>query len=525
MIPYRSRDFAIIRMRRIIILYMTGKIKASYLNTILNMSTLKRSPKMKKLNERTNFVMNKKILTILKKTLPVILVIAALAVLLSSCVNQTGIDTSKKPEDWQGTTVEGIAPATDILTVVLSAIGTFLGWITMVMPFNNYILTLFVFGIILELVMLPFGIKQHKNSIKQAKLRPKEMAIRKKYAGRNDQATQQKVTQEIQELYQKENFNPMGGCLPLLLQLPVVMVLYWIVVDPIQYVCHMGRNVTNALYAYMTASTDIGGLGLSMTATNGSIEVFSKLKDLQPAQLEGIKTFFANGDDVHTAVMQIYNTPADFTVGPLNFGVTPMESLNPLLNGFDFSKLTVNAWLLLVPVITFVVYFFSMRLSRKFMYQPTVNADDRQQACSTKMMDITMPLMSVWMAFIVPSAVGVYWVFKSILGTLKQFILSKIMPMPKFTEEDFKAAEKEYLGKQPKKIQKSANVGKVRSLHHIDDDDYDEKGNYIAKPEPKEEELQEEPVIEEKVAEGKMAEGVKLKDDSDKKSRKKNKKD
>ena len=188
----------------------------------------------------------------------------------------------------------------------------------------------------------------------------------------------------------------------------------------------------------------------------------------------------------------------------------------------------------MLPVLTFVVYFFSMKLTRKFTYQPTQNADDRQQACSNKMMEYTMPLMSVWMTFIVPAAVGVYWLFKSILGTLKSFIMSRVMPLPVFTEEDYRAAEKEYAGKQPKKIQKSSNAGKVRSLHHIDDDDYDDKGNYIGdekKADEPEEEPEEENTPKEQIADNKMTEGATLKDDSDKKTEKrglfgrKNKKD
>jgi YidC/Oxa1 family membrane protein insertase len=134
------------------------------------------------------------------------------------------------------------------------------------------------------------------------------------------------------------------------------------------------------------------------------------------------------------------------------------------------------------------------------------------------MMDFTMPLMSVWMTFMVPAAVGVYWVFKSILGTIKSFIMSRVMPLPVFTEEDYKAAEKEYAGKHPKKIEKSANAGKVRSLHHIDDEDYDEKGNYIGDSkilEETDEEPEDKP--EQKLADNKMTEGASLKDDSDKK--------
>ena len=62
---------------------------------------------------------------------------------------------------------------------------------------NQYLLALIIFSIIVEIILLPFSIKQQKNSIKQAKMRPKEMAIRKKYAGRDDQPTKQKMSMEI----------------------------------------------------------------------------------------------------------------------------------------------------------------------------------------------------------------------------------------------------------------------------------------------------------------------------------------
>ncbi len=450
----------------------------------------------------------KKIRKILPRIALILMLAAILAVSLTSCSSNTAIDKSKDADAWAETEVN-LTPSTGFLDKLLSYIGIFLNWITYIMPANSYILTLFVFGIILEVVMLPFGIKQQKNSIKQARLRPKEMAIRRKYAGRNDQATQQKVTQEIQELYQKENFNPMGGCLPLLIQLPIVMVLYWLVVDPIQYVCSGSREFVSVVYSYITSTADKGGLGLSLGSANGSIEIFSKIKELGVESFEGIKNFCVNGDAVYEEIERISEIPANFNIGPINLGLTP---------SFDFSS--VNAWLLLVPVLTFVIYFASMKINRKLTFQPTQSADDRQQACSNNMMDFTMPLMSVWMTFIVPGAVGVYWMFKSVLGVVKQLIMSKVMPLPKFTEEDIKAAEKELYGKQqPKKIVKSANAGKVRSLHHIDDEDYDEKGNYRPKaPETEVIETQAEEK-EEKISDSKMTEGAALKDESDKRKK------
>jgi hypothetical protein len=100
---------------------------------------------------------------------------------------------------------------------------------------------------------------------------------------------------------------------------------------------------------------------------------------------------------------------------------------------------------------------------------------DQQTGCSNAMMDIMMPAMSVYITFITPAAIGIYWIFKCILSTLKQFVLHKTMPMPVFTEEDYKAAERAMKGKKPPKAPAGSRItsdGRViRSLHHIDDED------------------------------------------------------
>jgi len=455
-----------------------------------------------------------------RKTIAKILIFALLAVVLLSVLTSCGpnntVETKKNLSDWKSAEVgKDITLEADrgFVDSILFYIGTFIGWITKIMPLKSYILALFIFAIVVEILMLPFSIKQQKNSIKQARLRPKEMAIRKKYAGRTDQATQQKINQEIQELYQKEQFNPMGGCLPLLIQLPIIMALYSIVVNPLKYVFGYGGNFSGFIVQYMNAPKTEGGLGMNVN-TNGTIGLVAQLREKGAEAFEGVKTFFDNpetGEKVYERICEIAERAEDtnFNIGPINMGNIP--SFNPGDNRL-YS-------LLAIPVLTFLVYFFSSKISRKFMYQPTQSASgDAQTACSNKMMDWMMPLMSVWMTFIVPAAVGIYWMFKSVVSTVKQIIISKVMPLPVFTEADYKAAEREYAGKQPKKVEKSANAGKVRSLHHIDDEDYDEQGNYIPQPVEDAEyiEVTPEPAKEEKLPENKMTEGASLKDDTDK---------
>ena len=351
----------------------------------------------------------------------------------------------------------------DIFSTVQLWIGTFLGWITNTIGFGNYLVGICIFAILVEICMIPLTIKQQKNSIKQAKRRPKEMAIRNRYKGRNDQATQQKVTQEIQELYERENFNPMGGCGPMLVQLPIIMLLYNIVVDPIQFVLGGTASFVNALKIFFTTSKAAGGLGLSLGSSNGTIELLSQIKGLDLSGLENFELINSSSTVFDKLAGMIDNIPS-FNVGPINFGFTP--------------SLENNLPLLIVPVLTFVVYFFTMKISKKFTYQPTQNEDAPGQGCSNKMMEFYMPVMSTFFSFMVPGAIGVYWVFRSVIGTLKQFIMSKVMPLPVYTEEDYREAERELSAKRPQRKRKSESNGDLdpnrerpRSLHHIDDDD------------------------------------------------------
>ena len=356
----------------------------------------------------------------------------------------------------------------NFLDGVLVVIGKILNWITTYLGFGSYVVGICLFAIIIELLMLPFSIKQQKNSIKQAKLRPKEMAIKNKYKGRNDQPTMQKMQSEIQDLYQRENFSPYSGCLPLLLQMPIIMALYYIVIDPLHYVLGQGANITAALTTFATASPAAGGLGMNLASNRGTIELLSQLKDHGDNIVDAFSKFqyytFDQGDEVIISLGKAVDTIPNFNIGGLNFGLTP---------SWD------NLILMLVPVLTFVTYFLSSKLNRKFMYQPATNEgiDARQQACSNTMMDVTMPAMSAFFTLAVPAVIGIYWAFRSWIGLLKSFIMSRIMPLPKFTEEDYKAAEREMAGKVKKKINKtksSDEVRAVRSLHYIDDEDFDD---------------------------------------------------
>ena len=343
--------------------------------------------------------------------------------------------------------------------VILVWVGAFLRLLTKLTG-GYYVWALFFFAIVVEIVLLYFAIKQQKTAQKQAMLQPKEAAIRKKYAGRKDQKSMQALNQELMNLRQEEGVNPYAGCLPLLLQMPILIALYNLVINPLRYVLGKGEGVVSALNKFATTARAAGGLGLNLSdSARGSIQLLSQIED--PNKLAAIKEFawFSNGEAIANELSDVAGNLPNFNMFGINTGLTP---------GFQKPYL-----LLLVPVITFVAYFFSMKLTRKLSYQPAM-AQDAQTGCSNSMMDIMMPLMSVYFTFIMPAAVGIYWIFKCLVTTVKQLILHKLMPMPVFTEEDYKRAEREMKGKlRPEERAPLAGraTGAKKSLHSIDDED------------------------------------------------------
>lgn len=307
---------------------------------------------------------------------------------------------------------------------------------------HNYVLALFLFAVVVELLLLPLSIKQQKNQIRQAKLRPKEMAIRNKYKGRDDKATQQKVQNEIMEMYQRENFNPMQGCLPLLIQMPIILALYQVVINPLRYICQLSTETITAVTEMIKTLPGYETFVARGSETIGQLGVIREVGIEKFASIEGFSEKISSVADLPNFT---------FFGGALDLAQTPTIAFNLLL---------------LIPILTFVISFLSSKITRKFTYQPTT-AGDAQTGCSNTIMDVSMPLLSVYITFVVPGAIGVYWIFKNIITVVKQIAVAKLMPIPVFSEEEYRAAEREVnLSNRQRKKQE-----KVRSLHHIDDDD------------------------------------------------------
>ncbi|MBQ7354335.1 MAG: YidC/Oxa1 family membrane protein insertase [Clostridia bacterium] len=326
-----------------------------------------------------------------------------------------------------------------------SLLGTILSFFNSICG-NNYLLAIVLFALLFKIILFPFSIKQQKNSVKQAKLRPKEMAIKKKYKGRDDQDSKMKMQQEIQEMYKQEGYSPFSGCLPMLLQLPIIFALYEVIRNPLTYITGVGKL------------TDI-----TTKLTEAGIELKKNITGLE------LVDWLKQGDNLADARKVVDTLPEtiaelpNFNVFGINFGTVPTDGMSS--GGWGI------LWLL-IPVLTFAFAYGSMKLTRRMSYQPE---QDPNAGCSMKVMDFAMPLMSAYFAVMWPSLMGIYWMLSNVLSVVQQFILKKMYPLPKFTEQDYKDAERQYRGKAPKnRAYEDTRVvpGKqYRSLHHIDDEE------------------------------------------------------
>ena len=321
-----------------------------------------------------------------------------------------------------------------------------LGWFSDIT--GSYAIALLLYAFVFKILFLFFSVKQQKNQIAMAKLTPKVELIKAKYKGRIDQASMRKQQEEIMELQRKEGASPLAGCLPLLIQFPIIIFLYNVIRRPLSYIARISDEVIINVN----------------TLINGTETPFKSIDQI--LLIGKIKEFDSNG-----GTAQLYD--AGITESMINdlpsFELWGLD----LASNPSFSPIS---WLVLIPFIAAGFQWLSMFIMRK------VNGNNAnqlvEQTAETKMsmgmMDIMMPLMTVFFAFSFSAMMGLYWIYQSILGIIQSVIIAKIMPIPKFTEEEIKAIRKAQRAQE--KTQKTIIKAqpKYKSLHYIDEDDYDE---------------------------------------------------
>ena len=265
---------------------------------------------------------------------------------------------------------------------------------------NNYGIAIMLFAVLVNLVLLPFMAKSKKSMMRTTRLQPRLKELERKYNG-NPQQYQQAVS----KLYREEKINPMSGCLWSLLPFPILIALYSVIRQPLTKMMHLSAEAVTSLTEWVTNNA---GFVASSKSAYTEIEVMNSIHQNWDAVTAALGDFSGK-------LMNL-----DYSFLGLNLGQQPSFKFW----AFDWSNKAV--WLpalglFLIPIISAFLSWLSMKIST--ITTPQV---DKQQAQTNKSMMLVMPLVSLWICFTMPAALGVYWILNSVCGIVRDVVLTKI---------------------------------------------------------------------------------------------------
>jgi len=280
---------------------------------------------------------------------------------------------------------------------------------------SSYGVAIILFTIAIKLILWPFQIKSKRSMMRMSRLNGQIQEIQKKYA--NNQA---KMGEEMQKLYAEEGVSPTSGCLWSFLPLPILIALYSIIRQPITHFMMLSKDVLENLITiakdagvnmanilmFDKAGAEVIKDGFHQMNAYGQINLIKELSSKVPEAVENIDGWI--------------NVNYNF-IG-LDLTSTPWEAIK----GFEFSLPVIG--LILIPILAglfqFIMSWYTMRT------QPSAGG------ANMKTMMYMMPLMSVYFAFIMPAALGVYWIAQSLFSLIQEVIMTNTISKKMQAEED-----------------------------------------------------------------------------------------
>ena len=293
--------------------------------------------------------------------------------------------------------------------IITVPFGMLLNWLYEVT--SNYGLAMILFGIVVQIVLLPITAKSKKSMMKMSRLQPRIQEIQRRYA--DDQAKQQEA---IRALQQEEGASMgCGGCLWSFVPMLILIPLYAVIRQPIIYMLGESAEVANKIVEVIR--------GLEPTLFGGNA-VYEQL-----AAAQAIPKYAAEIQAAIPGISADTLAGIDFSFLGINLGNIP---------SFNVFAWEVWNWatigLFLIPVISAASQMLQMWISQKMNDSVITNekgmvdketAEKSQSAQSTKMMIWMMPLMSLWIGYSVPAGLSVYWLVGGIIRTIEDIILTK----------------------------------------------------------------------------------------------------
>ena len=305
---------------------------------------------------------------------------------------------------------------------------------------GNYGVAIILFTVFVKALLLPLDIKQKKSMAKTQKIQPLLMEVQKKYA--NDK---EKLNQETMKIYQKYGINPMGGCLPMLIQLPIILALFWVVKKPIVYLMGVGAEdiwrIAEAFNAWAVSNTDLLPKELAkilpVTYTDKMASNTFGTYEISIAQ-----QLFKNPEILEHPFIKNWGENLkliDFRF--LGMDLAEIPNLGAFFGVFlgnvkNLTKETVLLWI--IPIVSGLSSFAVSKVASAQQGQPKKKkneviaeadrVDNGNSAESTmKTMNIMMPLFSAWFAFTLPAAVGLYWIISNVIQIVQQVVVTKYL--------------------------------------------------------------------------------------------------
>ena len=350
---------------------------------------------------------------------------------------------------------------------------------------ESVVLSIVIITIIIYMCLLPLTIKQQKFSKLSQKMQPEMQAIQAKYKNKKDQASMMAMQEETQLLYQKYGISPMGSCVQMLIQMPILFALYRVfynipaylsgvkgsftgLVDQIKGVDNYSDTLVSLMEKYNVVTSS--GLNASNAASkladasgdtlnNFIIDILYKLPSKGWDALMDGKFF----DGIQSAVEKTHDALLHFNyfLG-LNISDTPWYIIKSNFTDKPDKWLLFVILALLIPVLSYLTQMINIKL----MPQAT-NGND-QMANQMKMMNLMMPLMSLFICFTVPVGLGIYWICSALVRGIQQFFVNRHIEnldleavMAKNEEKAKKKREK--MGLSEDYIKKAAQI-KTKSI-------------------------------------------------------------
>ena len=274
---------------------------------------------------------------------------------------------------------------------------------------NSYGLALILFSLIVKLVLLPMSVKSKKSMLKMSRLSPQVKALEAKYGD-----DKQKYQLAVQQMYKEEGVSMGGGCLWSFIPLLILLPLYNVIREPITYMMHNSRSISEAIVAFLQASGE--NLG----------------KNAYYAQLAAAGHIGDYADKLREVLQSIMGSDVKINLQAMNFQFLGIDlAAIPTFRFWDCEGWS-EIGLFLIPVVSAGLQAVSMWISQKMNNQVATNADGEQDAEAAKTanqtnmtMMLMMPLMSLWIGFSMPAAISIYWIAQAVFGAVQDYFLTK----------------------------------------------------------------------------------------------------